>query len=866
MAKTPPPSDNTNYDLSNPDDVDRLVQAALASIASAAKGIQDPYKDKTVQKATQKFLKDLDTVLSLKNIKGKVNLRKSLRDFIKKHGKAPNVGFGPRELKIISQALIAAKPPRELTPEEIKSLVGASYGPAEEFLTSEIERERKRQSEYSKQIREYGEKFFRNILEPGLAKAEQAYEHAAAQAAADIGGIASNLFGGGASPAAYDVGKFGSIGITTLRSLQASQVGFGQALKAIFHNDLLNRETMFKTASDEVIAGLLGKKAELETQKGKDILQLTLQERRDSATARREYSQFLIQVQGMIAEDARRKAELGLIAKEKAVSIWQAYWNARQDFAQIFGYDPETGALTSNERWNRIQAQAKKIELLTDMIRAANDTIKDKAYIAQQAAQLGMDIKDYQLRVAEFRQSVYEFEQRLELERARLAIDQQRLALDIAAASAPQFTETPEGVIMTRYNPRTGRIEVTRTKYAFMPKFYFDSQTGNYYYFTGQVDAKGRPTVISGFAGTPGTLAMDPEVKAAVVKDFNFFKNYGALFKKGSLMTPDQIQDAAKTIASSVNEGKTEGKNIVSPRFVVKALSDPYVMLYFKQHPKNKFVSDRERQEALLKWAKVPKAIRDKIERQFGKNGGRLLASIYEEADKLDIEGGPVDLNDMRIYITEVYQSPVKAAFVESLFGIKFKDTPHGHIAVVKGSLYDPARNPSAFYAERTFPDGTRVREVVLGGTRFPVAVLSDRRTTPQTKSSTILTKGVTGSGYLVEAFYDPEGQFNNGAYSPQGIGGHKNHVHLSITDPQAMLLAIQTARKFGLAVTENPYVGPVHGGHVTDSYHYRTFPGKYNGKSLGMAIDVSGDPAKMRAFFWWAVRNLGGKAGQRIP
>lgn len=105
-------------------------------------------------------------------------------------------------------------------------------------------------------------------------------------------------------------------------------------------------------------------------------------------------------------------------------------------------------------------------------------------------------------------------------------------------------------------------------------------------------------------------------------------------------------------------------------------------------------------------------------------------------------------------------------------------------------------------------------------------------------------------AGGLVEAFYDPLGSYDNGAFGGP-IGGHTNHVHLSITNPQLMLLAISAAQKMGLHVGENPYVGTVDPNvHVHDSYHYRNFPGLYNGKTLGMAIDVSGPPGLMATYY----------------
>lgn len=65
------------------------------------------------------------------------------------------------------------------------------------------------------------------------------------------------------------------------------------------------------------------------------------------------------------------------------------------------------------------------------------------------------------------------------------------------------------------------------------------------------------------------------------------------------------------------------------------------------------------------------------------------------------------------------------------------------------------------------------------------------------------------------------------------------------------MLSVIAMAQKMGLKVGENPYVGPVDKNvHVRGSYHYMNFPGLYNGRQLGKAIDVSGQPSLMASFY----------------
>jgi hypothetical protein len=109
------------------------------------------------------------------------------------------------------------------------------------------------------------------------------------------------------------------------------------------------------------------------------------------------------------------------------------------------------------------------------------------------------------------------------------------------------------------------------------------------------------------------------------------------------------------------------------------------------------------------------------------------------------------------------------------------------------------------------------------------------------------------GSGGVAELFYDPAGpgkQWNEGSWT-NPIGGHSDHVHVSFSDPQAAFKIIQLAQDMGLRVGENPYVGSVAPGvHTDTSFHYRVFPDKVNGKTMGEAIDVSGTANLMMNFF----------------
>lgn len=121
------------------------------------------------------------------------------------------------------------------------------------------------------------------------------------------------------------------------------------------------------------------------------------------------------------------------------------------------------------------------------------------------------------------------------------------------------------------------------------------------------------------------------------------------------------------------------------------------------------------------------------------------------------------------------------------------------------------------------------------------------------TVTGTVVSPGGNYSGYLHELFYDPlDIAFDEGQWIPN-IGGHDKHVHVGFADPNAAIQIINYAKRLGLRVSENPYVGdtvdPV---HTSGSWHYKSFPGKYHGKTLGMAADVSGTRSAMEQFANW--------------
>lgn len=96
------------------------------------------------------------------------------------------------------------------------------------------------------------------------------------------------------------------------------------------------------------------------------------------------------------------------------------------------------------------------------------------------------------------------------------------------------------------------------------------------------------------------------------------------------------------------------------------------------------------------------------------------------------------------------------------------------------------------------------------------------------------------GRSQLLEMFWQGDGGINvkNGKVVPQGfVDGHTGHVHVA-AGPKTVLQLAKLAQDMGLNVGENPAFGGVAPVHTKNSYHYRK-----------QAIDVSGDPAKMRAY-----------------
>ena len=116
----------------------------------------------------------------------------------------------------------------------------------------------------------------------------------------------------------------------------------------------------------------------------------------------------------------------------------------------------------------------------------------------------------------------------------------------------------------------------------------------------------------------------------------------------------------------------------------------------------------------------------------------------------------------------------------------------------------------------------------------------------PGTRRATDPKRGKTGGGGargkydIKELFWQGAGGINvkdNQKVQQGFVTGHQDHVHVAAGKHGIVSLG-KLAQQMGLHVGENPHFGGVAPVHVTNSNHYS-----------GQAIDVSGDPAKMRKY-----------------
>jgi hypothetical protein len=88
----------------------------------------------------------------------------------------------------------------------------------------------------------------------------------------------------------------------------------------------------------------------------------------------------------------------------------------------------------------------------------------------------------------------------------------------------------------------------------------------------------------------------------------------------------------------------------------------------------------------------------------------------------------------------------------------------------------------------------------------------------------------------------------------------HDTHIHFGFTTPETALAVIKMAQSLGLHAGENPFSdNNLEDVHKNNSFHYRMFPGTYEGKKLGKGLDVSGNIDKMKELFNFVAVTIGG-------
>jgi hypothetical protein len=155
----------------------------------------------------------------------------------------------------------------------------------------------------------------------------------------------------------------------------------------------------------------------------------------------------------------------------------------------------------------------------------------------------------------------------------------------------------------------------------------------------------------------------------------------------------------------------------------------------------------------------------------------------------------------------------------------------------VSPSPGNPGGVPLASSAAGPTPlhDNSLLQAVLSGGSLLPII----RQRYQGAGSSGMPLRGVVSPPNAPTLLGSPVELLQEGTGGPTHSTGP--HIHAAYTDPKEMLAAIHLAESLGLRVAENPYTGGVDPVHAKGSYHYRTFPGLYNGKRLGEAIDVTG-------------------------
>lgn len=126
---------------------------------------------------------------------------------------------------------------------------------------------------------------------------------------------------------------------------------------------------------------------------------------------------------------------------------------------------------------------------------------------------------------------------------------------------------------------------------------------------------------------------------------------------------------------------------------------------------------------------------------------------------------------------------------------------------------------------------------------------------------------GVPAKKGLQELLYkyklwDAQGGF----YQNQDLtDAHMTHVHEAFSNPRVALKSIKVGtNRFNLTGGSNPYFTghPETTGHTGNSWHYKNFPGTFgpDNRMLGEAIDWTGTPENLQAFYNWAANRYIGR------
>lgn len=256
-------------------------------------------------------------------------------------------------------------------------------------------------------------------------------------------------------------------------------------------------------------------------------------------------------------------------------------------------------------------------------------------------------------------------------------------------------------------------------------------------------------------------------------------------------------------------------------------------------------------------WAWSPEGIKYALGRMRAAGAGGLRGNAAVEAIIRKFER-PADPNkSVRLALSRLGTLPQGGVAQSAEQGPSFSGTPtFGSKPTVAGSM------PAASTNRRDF-----ILQGLIGG-RDPNALIQALPGMRESASPVVVPRVATGTptpglpprpgtpqpsrtaAGIRELIYDPVGSVFDGTASNKPYGGHGNHLHFAGKNPEQMLKAISLAQQLGLSVRENPYTDPVDPVHTKNSWHYGKFPGKYNGRQLGQAADISGNAKALKQLY----------------